>query len=295
MAYFSQFPNVYAGEGIGDNESFKYRLVKNLFRRVKVREDLEEYGSLFESYTIKTGESPSQLAYRVYGDAHLDWVILLINNIIDMYEQWPKIDSELSQYVNTIYSDPDAVHHYETNKITIGEGVDEVEYVKQGTIVNSSYRVVMPDGTTKSEAESIYPVTNYEHEVYENEKKRQILMPNTTMINKVTEEFENLIGYESHVELDNSNNKLTPNNIASRFLDNVGFVTGSIAVVSTAKAADTVAQSVADALSTSTAVTTGTPSSIESLASTTVTTTSTTTTSSSSTTTSSSDSGSGGY
>ena len=152
----------------------------------------------------------------------------------------------------------------------------------------------MPDGTTKTEAESIYTVTNYEHEVYENEKKRQILMPNTTMINKVTEEFENLIGYESHVELDNSNNKLTPNNIASRFLDNVGFVTVSISVVSTAKAADTVAQSVADALSTSTAVTTGTPSSIESLASTTVTTTSTTTTSISGTTTSS-DSGSGGY
>ena len=210
MAYFSQFPNVYAGEGINDNESFKYRLVKNLFRRVKVREDLEEYGTLFEAYTIRTGETPSQLAYKVYGDSHLDWVILLINNIVDMYEEWPKIDSELSQYVNTIYSDPDAVHHYETNRITIGEGVDEIEYIKKGTIVNLSYRVVMPDGTTKTETESIYPVTNYEHEVYENEKKRQILMPNSTMINKITEEFEDMIGYESHTELDNSNNKLTP-------------------------------------------------------------------------------------
>ena len=33
-AYFSYFPNVYIGEGITDDENFKYRLVKNIFRIV---------------------------------------------------------------------------------------------------------------------------------------------------------------------------------------------------------------------------------------------------------------------
>ena len=175
MAYFSQFPNVYAGEGIGDNESFKYRLVKNLFRRVKVREDLEEYGSLFESYTVKTGESPSQLAYRVYGDAHLDWVILLINNIVDMYEQWPKIDSELSQYVNTIYSDPDAVHHYEISQssgdtsVKINIGTDNTDY---------------PTATA---------ITNFEHEQEQQDIKRKIRLLDPSFVTDFVEEFKSLM------------------------------------------------------------------------------------------------------
>ena len=50
MSYFSYFPNVYVGEGISDSENYKYRLVKNIFRRVKVREDLDKYFTQFEAY-----------------------------------------------------------------------------------------------------------------------------------------------------------------------------------------------------------------------------------------------------
>ena len=42
MAYFSHLPNVYVGKGItDDDESFNYQLVKNLFRRIIIREDIE--------------------------------------------------------------------------------------------------------------------------------------------------------------------------------------------------------------------------------------------------------------
>ena len=83
MGYFSNLPNIYVGEGVSDEESFKYRLVKNIFRRVKARDDLNRYTTLFESYSIRPGETPSTLANRIYGDPELDWCILLVNNIID--------------------------------------------------------------------------------------------------------------------------------------------------------------------------------------------------------------------
>ena len=100
MAYFQQFPNVYVGEGVKDDEPFKYRLIKNLFRRVKAREDLDQYTTLFEVYEIRDGETPSILAQKFFSDPFYDWVILLVNNITDVYSQWPKDNEGLSDYVN---------------------------------------------------------------------------------------------------------------------------------------------------------------------------------------------------
>ena len=37
MAFFSYLQNVYVGEGIKDDEDFKYRLVKNIFRRANLQ------------------------------------------------------------------------------------------------------------------------------------------------------------------------------------------------------------------------------------------------------------------
>ena len=52
--YFSYFPNVYVGEGVSESEAYRYRLVKNIFRRVKVREDLDKYVTSFEAYSSFT-------------------------------------------------------------------------------------------------------------------------------------------------------------------------------------------------------------------------------------------------
>lgn len=114
--YFSYFPNVYVGEGVADDEAFKYRLVKNIFRRVKSREDLAQYSTLFEAYSIRDGETPESLARRFFNDSFLDWVILLINNIIDPFDDWPRRDNDLYEIVLEKYGDVDALHHYETQQ-----------------------------------------------------------------------------------------------------------------------------------------------------------------------------------
>ena len=89
--YFSYFPNVYVGEGIADDEAFRYRLVKNIFRRLKVREDLKQYSTLSELFTIPDGDRPSDIAARFYSDPFLDWIILLSNNITDTFEYHSKL------------------------------------------------------------------------------------------------------------------------------------------------------------------------------------------------------------
>ena len=102
--------------------------------------------------------------------------------------------------------------------------------MKKGIEVNSTFRTLLPDGTTKSEIDSVYPVSNYEYEYNLNEIKRMIRIPGPTMVDLITNEFEDLVAYEPHSELDEYNNKKTPMSVAARFLDITGYVAGSVSV-----------------------------------------------------------------
>ena len=120
--YFSQLPDVYIGEGVSDTESFKYRLVKNIFRRVRMRPDMDDVATSFEVYALQEDDTPESLSYDLYDNGHYDWVILLANDIIDFYDQWPKAQRELISYVDEKYEDTEAIHHYETKLIRDSSG-----------------------------------------------------------------------------------------------------------------------------------------------------------------------------
>ena len=94
--------------------------------------------------------------------------------------------------------------------------------------MNSTFRAVLPDGTTKSETESIYPVCNYEHESHENDKKRLIRIPTTQLANMIIDEFQDKLAYEEHSELDDSSNKKTTLSVAQRFIDTRGYISASV-------------------------------------------------------------------
>ena len=84
MQYFSYLPNVQVAHRVHRlDRKLQQVTVKNLFRRVRAREDLLRYTQVFEAYEVEDGELPWQIAYRAYGDEDLDWVILLTNEIYD--------------------------------------------------------------------------------------------------------------------------------------------------------------------------------------------------------------------
>ena len=64
--YFSYLPNVYVGKGVNDDETFKYQLSKNIFRKVSSRSDLDQYITMFEAHEVSPGETPSSLAYKYF-------------------------------------------------------------------------------------------------------------------------------------------------------------------------------------------------------------------------------------
>lgn len=116
--YFSYLPNFdYVSRDPKQNSTNDYTEVKNLFKRGKIRDDIFQNLSYFQKYTIIGDERPDQVAEKVYGDSSLDWVVLLSNNIQNVYEEWPKTqyafnDILLKKYGS--YENLYAPHHYET-------------------------------------------------------------------------------------------------------------------------------------------------------------------------------------
>ena len=111
MSYFSQFP-LMAYDVKGDN---KFKLLPNILKRVKLRSGLRSGAFLFDSYNVKDGERPEDIAFKLYGDAQLHWVILMTNNVTDRFYQWPLTQPQFQEHLEDKYglANIDAVHHYE--------------------------------------------------------------------------------------------------------------------------------------------------------------------------------------
>ena len=169
--YFDNFPTIpYDSELTG-----QFKDVKNLLRRVGVRAKVKSNASLFDTYDVKNGETPESIAFKLYGDAELHWVVMLLNDITDRYHDWPMSEAQFLQFVNEKYSNVDAVHHYEISQssgdtsVKINIGTDNTDY---------------PTATA---------ITNFEHEQEQQDIKRKIRLLDPAFIADFVEEFKSLI------------------------------------------------------------------------------------------------------
>ena len=169
--YFDNFPTIpYDSELTG-----QFKDVKNLLRRVGVRAKVKSNTSLFDTYDVKNGETPETIAFKMYGDANLHWVVMLLNDITDRYHDWPMSEAQFLQFVNEKYSNVDAVHHYEISQssgdtsVKINVGTDNTDY---------------PTATA---------ITNFEHEQEQQDIKRKIRLLDPSFIADFVEEFKSLM------------------------------------------------------------------------------------------------------
>jgi len=126
------------------------KIVTNILRRVGLRSKVKTNTMLFDTYSLREGETPEIIAHKMYGDPELHWIVMLVNNIIDRYHDWPMSTNQFNSYLNQKYVDADGnpntsgVHHYEINqtsgdtKVTI-EVTDLTNYPNALTVTNYEY------------------------------------------------------------------------------------------------------------------------------------------------------------
>ena len=118
--YFRNIPNFAYINRDNNRESDTYSSVKNLFKRAKLRSDIFENLAFFEKYIIKGDDRPDNVAFDVYQDSTLDWVILLSNNILNVQTEWPLDQESFENYVLNKYGNQQTLqgtHHYETKEV----------------------------------------------------------------------------------------------------------------------------------------------------------------------------------
>ena len=210
-SYFKKLPNLdYPSLQNDRTSAYDYQIVKNLFKRAVMRDDV--YGSLvnFEKYSVQGDERPDQVAYDFYGDSALDWVILTTNNIVHVRDEWPMGSQDFLTYLNEKYTSEELsnIHHYETKVIR-----DSANNLIQraGVYVDSDHSITYVDRgvtTTKSETTSF---SFLQHETDLNDKKRNINILKRELLDTFFRDIENIMVYKESNQYVTDKLKITEN------------------------------------------------------------------------------------
>ena len=197
--YFRHVPNLEYVNRLPNAKISDYITVKNLFKKNEIRPDIFNDATVFTEYQIKGDDRPDNVAFEVYEDSTLDWVVLLSNNIINIQTEWPLLQNDLDRFLLDkygTYEKLNAVHHYETKEIKDSAGV---VMVPQGLHVASDYSITYWDDTQRgyvAQTDVPEPVTNYEYEMDIENRKRNIRLLKMNYMTIVREDMESLMKYK---------------------------------------------------------------------------------------------------
>jgi len=124
-SYFKQLPNLdYPSLANDRNSAYDYQIVKNIFKRAVLRDDVFDEVTAFTKYSVLGNERPDQVAAKFYNDPALDWVILTTNNIVHLRDEWPMGSQDFLTYLNAKYTSQELcnIHHYETKILRTSRG-----------------------------------------------------------------------------------------------------------------------------------------------------------------------------
>ena len=182
------------GKNIGD-----YQVVKNLFKRVKIRPDILENLAYFTQYRISGDDRPDNVAFEIYGDESFDWLVMLANNIMNVQTEWPLSQAAFNDFLIKKYGDIEKannIHHYETRQMKNDSG--EI-VVPKGLNVPKNYKVEYFD-TKRNQyvirTNEVDAVTSYTYEVRKEEAKRNIYLLKAEYVELVLDDVERLMPYK---------------------------------------------------------------------------------------------------
>ena len=142
--YFNDFPQIkYDCTGNGT-----FTTIQDIMTRIKVRDYIKNNGSLFAKYSVPDGETPEMVAFFLYNDVAYHWILLLFNQIINTYYDWPLGTRNFQRYDTSKYANPYSIHHYEVSQSSGGNWIKiqvESDVVGAVGITNLEYEAAKQD------------------------------------------------------------------------------------------------------------------------------------------------------
>lgn len=198
MSYFRELPDFeYQSPFVDRVGSNSYVRVKNLFRRVKIRDDLQKIVTLFNKYQIPEGYRPDNVAEDEYGSAQFDWVVLISAGIINVRDEWPLSNRDLYSYAEEVYGDDlNSIRFYETREIKDSRGR---LILPAGKVVDSNFTIPNPNDPTDT-LNPVIGITNFEYETRRNEDKRLIYILKPSYLKQFVVDLRRELTYDESSE-----------------------------------------------------------------------------------------------
>jgi len=166
-------------------------LLTNVTARYKIRDILKNKVAIYYDYIVKDGDRPDNIAFKYYEDETLDWLIYLVNDIIDPYYDWPLDQDAFNKYIRTLYGSVAGAKGtvFEYRKI-----ITKQKVLFDGTNVPERYVVVDQNTYNTLGATDRREVDAYEYYEEENNKKRRIRLLDKRFAANVKSEVEVIFG-----------------------------------------------------------------------------------------------------
>ena len=198
MGYFRQLPNLLYPSFLSERKSsLDYVEVKNIFRRVKVRDDLYNNFVVFQKYEIPEGARPDTVAEEIFGSPNLDWVVLTVAGIINVRNEWPLSNHDLYNYVENKYGNSiNSTKFFETKEVKDSSGR---LILPKGKVVDSNFTIPNPTNPSAT-LNPVVGISNFVYETRLNEEKRNINILREEYLAEFLEDMEDIMTYNNSSE-----------------------------------------------------------------------------------------------
>mgnify|MGYP001220648346 FL=1 len=176
----------------------KFFVAKNLWRRAEILKEYKNSLTLFDEYVVQNGERPEDIALKMYDNPFYSWTILVINDITNYHEQWPRSNKQLQEYVNSKYENPDATKHYVS--IEVKDDKNNI-IVPAGKVVPSNFQIAYWNGTVTVTANPVANQSYYQYEEEKNSKKEKIQLIRTEWIEDFVAKYYEVINKGGSVSI----------------------------------------------------------------------------------------------
>ena len=198
MGYFRELPNLRYPSFLPDKtSSLDFVEVKNVFRRAKLRDDLQNNFTVFERYEIPMGFRPDVVAEELYGSDQLDWVVLTVAGILNVRNEWPLSDRDIYDYSLDKYGESlNSVKFFETTEVKDTNGR---MILPKGKVVDSNFTIPKP-GEPTATLSPVVGISNYEYETRLNDEKRNIFVLREEYLQQFLNDMRELMIYDESSE-----------------------------------------------------------------------------------------------
>ena len=198
MGYFRELPNLrYPSFLPNKTSSLDFVEIKNVFRRVKLRDDLQNNFTVFERYEIPMGFRPDVVAEELYGSDQLDWVVLTVAGILNVRNEWPLSDRDLYDYSFDKYGeDLNSIRFFETKEVKDTNGR---LILPKGKVVDSNFTIPKP-GEPTATLNPVVGISNYEYETRLNDEKRSIFVLREEYLQQFLNDMREIMTYDESSE-----------------------------------------------------------------------------------------------